>query len=358
MAGADLVRKFSERIGEAIDGLGEEVFAEGISEAVDWGELVQEVMTQDPGIKEKLKSKVAELLGSYIENAENLGDLVGDDSFDWSEHLEGESIEGIISPLFKAGGPLRKKLEEKIAQLIGGDIDNAEDFGGLTGGDFNWFEYLPEGWDIGKIIAELLESDEKLGEKFRGKVRETLLVRIDDLEEDDLPGWSDFLDMVQIKERISEVLGSSDELKEKLTDRLRELIDSKIKEDLDEDAIPEDFLETLDIADEVKRALADHDFRAQLAEKLQEAVRGLIMRAIKDGYFEGKLAEEVRTNPELNSLVERQVGEMMQNARLVSAVSNAISERLARDPTVGQRLMNAFFDKVAESLVAKMTRGF
>lgn len=360
MAKADWVRIFGEKIEEAINNLDGDVLADDISEAVDWQELVRTAIAEDPDIRKKLKDKVAELVETRIKGVNDFDDLVGDDDFDWLGCLpKGEGVEDIVSKLLEPGGLLRKKLEEKITRLIEGDIDNTEDFEGLTGdSDFNWYEYLPDDWDIGKTIAELLESDEELKEKLGEKVQELFLARIDNLDNDDMPDWDDFLEILQIGERIREILGSSDELKEKLTNRIKELVDSRIQDGLDEDAIPADFLEAVDISAEVSQVLADRDFRAQVAEKLQGAIKSFIMCMVQGSGLGNKLTEKIEANPEFNSLLERQVGEIMRNPGLVSTIRSTIMERLAKDPAVGQKLMNVFFEEVARSLASKMIRDF
>ena len=223
MAKADWVRIFGEKIEEAVNGLGEDALADDISEAVDWQELVRTIIAEDPDIRKKLKDKAVELVEAHLTEVNDFEDLVGDDGFNWLECLpKGEGVESIVSKLLEPGGPLRKKLEEKIARLIEGDVNNAEDFEGLTGdSDFNWYEDLPGDWDIGKVIAELLDSDEKLKEKLRGKVQELFLAKIDTLDDDDMPDWDDFLEILQIEEKVRGILGSSDELKGKLTNRIK-----------------------------------------------------------------------------------------------------------------------------------------
>lgn len=360
MAKADWVRIFGEKIEEAISGLDGDVLADDISEVVDWRELIRTVIAEDPDIRKKLKDKVVELVEARIKEVNDFDDLIGDDDFNWLECLpKSEGVESIVSKLLEPGGLLRKKLEEKITRLIEGGIDNTEDFEGLTGdSDFNWYECLPKDWDIEKVIAELLESDEELKEKLREKVQELFLAKLDTLDDDDMPDWDDFLGTLQIKERIHEILGSSDELKEKLTNRIKELVNSRIQDGLDGDALPADLLETVDISAEVNQVLADRNFRAQLAEKLQEAITNFTMRLVRGSGLEGKLKEKVEANPEFNFLLEHQVGEMMRNPELISTIRNTITERLAKDPAVGQKLMDIFFEGMARFLVGKMIKDF
>ncbi len=360
MAKADWVRIFGEKIEGAIDGLGVDALTEDISEAVDWQELVRTVITEDPDIRKKLKDKIAELVEDHLKEVNNFEDLVREDDFDWLGCLpKGEGIEDIVSKLLEPGGLLRKKLEEKITRLIEKSIDETEDFEGLTGdSDFSWYECLPGNWDIGKVITELLKSDEGLKEKLKEKVQELFLARVDGLDDDDMPGWDDFLEILEIEEKVRGILGSSDELKEKLTSRIKELVGSRIQDGLDEGALPGDFLEAMDISAEVTRVLADRDFRAQVAEKLQGAIRNFIMRIVQGSGLEDKLTEKVGADPEFNSLLERQVSEIMRNPELIFAIRSTIVERLAKDPAVGQKLMNMFFEGMARFLVGKMIKDF
>ncbi len=303
MAKADWVRIFGEKIEGAIDGLDGDALADDISEAVDWQELIRTAVAEDPDIRKKLKDKIVKLIEARIKEANDFEDLAGDSDFDWRE-------------------------------------------------------YLPRDWDIGKIITELLESDEELKEKLREKVQELFLAKLDTLDDDDMPDWDDFLGTLQIEERIREILGSSDELKEKLTSRIRELVNSRIQDGLDEDVLPADLLETVDISAEVNQVLADREFRAQLAEKLREAIENFTMRLVRGSGLEGKLKEKIEVNPEFNSLLERQVGEMMRNPELISIIRNTIMERLAKDSAVGQKLMDIFFEGMAKFLVSKMIKDF
>ena len=114
----------------------------------------------------------------------------------------------------------------------------------------------------------------------------------------------------------------------------------------------------MDISAEVSRVLADRDFRAQVAEKLQEAIRNFIMRMVRGNGLGNRLTEKVEANPEFNSLLERQVSEIMRNPELISTIRSTIMERLAKDPAIGQKLMNIFFEGMAKFLVGKMIKDF
>jgi hypothetical protein len=360
MAKADWAKKFGERIEEAIDNLEDDALSDDIREAVDWSELVKEIIREDPAIKKKIRDKVTELIESYLDNAEDLGELAGDSDFNFLDHLpNGDDIGTYISKLLEPGQPLRKKLEVKLVELVGSQIDDASDFEELTGdGDFNWYDHLPEGWSLAKIIAELLESDKELKDKLKEKLQELTLDKLDNLDEADMPEWEEFAEMLGINDIIRQIINESDEVKKKLTEEIRGLIHTKIEEGLDEDNLPDDFLKNLDLSTEVKLVLADREFRAQISEQLQKMVREFILQTVKGGDIGKELAAKVQGNQEFTALLDRQVSEMMRNPELIAGIKNTIKERLTSDPEVGQKIMGAVFEEVARGIVAKLFKSY
>jgi hypothetical protein len=360
MAKADWVKKFGDRIEEAIDQLDDDVISDDIREAVNWSELVKEIIREDPAIKKKIRDKVTELIESHLENADDLGELAGDEDFDFLQHLpDGGDIGTFISKLLESGQPLRKKLEAKLVELVGNQIDGADTFEELTGDeDFNWYDHLPEDWSLAKIIAELLESDKELKDKLKEKLQELTLDKLDSLDEDDMPEWEEFSAMLGINDIIRQIINESDEVKEKLTEEIRGLINTKIEEGLDEDNLPDDFLKNLDISTEVTLVLADRDFRAQISEQLQNMVREFILQTVKSGDIGKELAAKVQGNQEFTALLDRQVSEMMRNPELITGIKNTIKDRLTSDPEVGQKIMGAVFEEVARGIVTKLFKSY
>jgi|GEM_PF-3587567 len=360
MARKDLIDKLLDKIEEAIEGLGEDAIVDDINEAVDWREIVKEIIAEDQAIKKKLKDKVIQLIGDKIDEAESFEDLTGEDKFDFLQHLpNGDDIESIISKLLVPGQSLRKRLETKIIELAGGQIDEANDFEDLTGrDDLNWHEYLPPDWSFTKIIAELLESDKELKDKLKEKLQELTLDKLDSLDEGDMPEWEEFAAMLGINDIIRQIINESDEVKEKLTEEIRSLINTKIEEGLDDDNLPDDFLKNLDLSTEVKLVLADRDFRNQISEQLQKMIREFIMHTVNQGSLGAQLAEKVKENPEFSSILDRQVNDMMRNPELIMSIKGTIKERLTSDPEVGQKIMGAVFEEVARGIVAKIFKGY
>jgi hypothetical protein len=360
MAKADWAKKFGERIEEAIDNLEDDALSDDIREAVDWSELVKEIIREDPAIKKKIRDKVTELIESHLENADGLGELAGDDDFDFLQHLpDGGDIGTFISKLLESGQPLRKKLEAKLVELVGNQIDGSDTFEELTGDDdFNWYDHLPEDWSIVKVIAELLESDKELRNKLKEKLQELALEKLDNLDEDDMPEWEEFAEMLGINDIIRQIINESNEVKEKLTEEIRGLIHTKIEEGLEEDSLPDDLMEKMDLSTEVKLVLADREFRAQISEQLQKMIREFIVQTVNQGSLGAQLAEKVKDNPEFSSILDRQVNDMMRNPELILGIKSTIKERLTSDPEVGQKIMNAVFEEVARGIVAKLFKGY
>jgi hypothetical protein len=352
---------FKSKIEEAIEDLDKDSVAEDISNNVDWEELAKEVMAEDADLRQKLKNKLAQLIGEKIDEAESFEDLTGDDEFDFLQHLpEGEEIGDFVSGLLEQGQPLRKKLEEKLIELVSDQISNASDFEELTGDeDFRWFDNLPDDFSLSKIIAELIESDKELKDKLRAKLRDLVIEDIDEkMDTDDIPDWSDLLEMLDVEETIRQLAKEDSELKEKLLKEIRTLIENKIENELDEDSLPDDLLEKMDLSTEVKLVLADRDFRDQISAQLQKMIREYILQTVNQGNLGTQLAEKVKENPEFSTILDRQVNDMMRNPDLITSIKSTIKERLTSDPEVGQKIMGAVFEEVARSIVAKLFKGY
>jgi hypothetical protein len=352
---------FKSKIEEAIEELDKDSVAEDIHEAVDWSELTQEILREDAEVQKKLKDKFAQLIGEAIEGASDFEDLTGDGDFDFLQHLpDGKDIGAFVSELLEQGQPLRKKLEEKIVELVGSQISEASDFEELTGDDeFRWFDNLPRGFSLESTVADLLKSDEKLLEKLRGKLRELVIEDIDDnMSTDDIPDWSDLLEMLGIEERIRKMVEEDEELKEKLLAEIRSLIKSKIENELDEDSLPEDLWQKMNLSAEVGQVLADRDFRGQISDQLQKMIREFIMTTVRQGELGKQLAEKVKMNPEFGLILDRQINEVMRNPELIQSIKDTIHDRMTSDPEVGQKIMGAVFEEIARGIVAKLLKGY
>lgn len=357
MAKADWARQFGERIEEAIGGLEEDALAEDVQEAVDWRELVKVILAEDPAIKQKLRDKITELVGNHIDNADSLSELVGNDNFDFLQCLpKGTDVETLVSELLEPGQALRTALEHKIAELIGSKIEEASDFEELTGdSDFDWLEHLPKSWSIEKMITELLGADEEIKKKVRAKVQELTLDKLDSLDDDEMPEWEDMLEILQIEKRVREIVESSDEVKSKIAERIRELIASKIEEEFEDDETAGDVLKALDVPAEIRRILSDHQFKIQVLDQLAVAIRKFILEMVQQGDLGAELSEKIGSNPDFQVLLDRQVSEMLRDPELVAALKSSIKTRITNDSSLGRKLLDAVLAQVASSLIDKLT---
>ncbi len=357
MSAARLLDQFSDKVSEAIDGLDDEVGVEEIRDAINWDELAKVVVREDPRIQKKLRDKVAKLIEEQIDTADSLGELINDDDFEFLEHLpEGSTVESIIASLFQPEGKLAKHLKERATELITEEITEASNLEDLFGdATFTWTEHLPQDFTFEAVMADVLASNSKVRKQLTDRLQALVCENIDALDDSDLPDWEVFRPLLNLEARIGECL-TTPEMQALLTGRVHELLKQQIENSLDEEGLPDNWSELVDVQGEINRQLNDRSVRAELAGKLETAVRELMLGLPERESFQVDVGRKVELNLQFQNLVNRQISDLLENDKIVALLRGSIEEHLRADRRTGERLLNAFFDSVAQSLVEKMLK--
>jgi len=271
----DLGEKLMRKLEEALEGVlneedSKDEIMQGIRENVDLGEIVGEVISEDTEVREALKNKAKILLIEEI-------DAIDDIEVLYDDHDE------MLNDI------------EKGAKISG-------------------------------IVKEVLESDEELREKLRMKVAELTGERIGDLDDDTLPVWDDFIELLNIGEQVKKI-ASQEDIRKTLEEKLKEVIQEDIGS-VDVRDLPTDMWDLLGIQSQVAAILQNPAFLAEIHQttqsKLQEAVLGLIGDE-DDGL---DLKNRVRDHQDVKRIIERQLDEVLRDPQFIVQIRETLKERI------------------------------
>lgn len=352
--------RFEEKLLEGIEGVfsdedSVEEMTQGIKDNVDLSAIIGELCNEDDEIKVVLKSKVRALLKEKISTFKSLDEFYDDDDDMWSAIREGSNVAEVVDGLLGEGGELHDGLKDKIKDLAKGKIDAIESLEEFYDDEDDMWSVIRESAKINDVIEKLFEENKELQDKLKDKIGELVVEKIDNnLDEGDLPDWDDFAELLKIEDLIKSILDQKDDVRKLLVDKLKEIIEEHIDNNIDDDDLPKNINEILGMTDGIETILQDPDFRQTVNSGLRKKIQEMILRLVSDNGDNLNLKDKVCEHAGVKRIIERQLDDLMMDAQFATQLKESTKKKLLENKDLSNSLANMLFEGLAKNMVDKI----
>lgn len=331
-----LLRKLRDNLSGVIEEMDDNKLKDALREGISLEEIVREILQEDNSFRTALKKKISETLAEIVNRI---------DEFDF----DGETFEDLIKihidfrqmieTLIDSDSEVKQAIRDKVKKVLIEGLEN------LTEEDLPDWENILEVLGINDIIKRI-SQDVEFQSDFSQKIRELLDSDIENnLDYDDMPEWEKLMELVGIHDFIKTVSKSADfqiMLKQKIGEFLADTVSGK----LNEGDLPKDYPEIIGLNDQIRSLLTNKETKQYIGAKLQETLKTMLLNLASGR--SPVFASILENNPTLKSLFSRQVAELSRDPKFASRIRSQLKYKLTGKEDLGM---------IAERLLKGVLRG-
>lgn len=286
---------------------------------------------------------------------DSLGDVVDEIDDDDLKEAVSNCIElnDMISDLVEEEPAIKEALKKKLKKLLIDNIEAIDDGDEMEGYmSTSWSDEMENIFEITDMVKEIVDEDPDLKEKLREKVKELLTSELENLSEEDLPEMSDLLQKLNFDTILQEVL-RDEETMAAFTTSVRDAIKEKMDNEFSSDDLPENLWDDNFIVNRIKVIMVDSNFQNEFIEGFDRALKRTVLSMMKVG--DTKFDKIVKEHPMVQSVIQNQLGELLRDVTFLDDLKKMLINRVADgNPDLHKLLLNSMINSLVEHLVEGM----
>lgn len=272
------------------------------------------------------------------------------DSGDIQNAVEKIGLTNIIDEIYRDDLEFKTKVKERVKKLFLDQLDEIDNFDELTGGSDYLSEYLPEDF-IKNTIQEIINEDEETRDETTENLKTFFQEALSNLDFGKLMDWDDFLKSTKIKERLADIL-KEEKTSQKLTERLQQLVDEQIANNLDCNELPDDFIEQLLSLLSAESLLADPEFKQSTFRSFSNALSAVLADGLKDR--SSGLREKIRSSKTVSVLNAIIVDEWSADPKIQSELLITFRESALQKEDFFRMMLSGFTEEMGRMLFSRL----
>lgn len=291
----------------------------------------------------KLAGKIMEAIENVLDDDDTVEEIEQSirDNFDFDD---------AVKELIEDDEEVEAALQSKVKTLLIKKIEEKDDLEDFFSDEDDMNNSISENINAEGIIEEFMESDTDIKETAKDKIEELLKDEIEGLDEDILPDFDELKALLDVKKLIEEIL-EDPEVEDTLKEKLKTILDENFISNLDEDDLPEDTIELLNIPTSINEVLADPNFKSVITEKIQESVKTAITLYAQNNI---ELEEKLKSHPEITRITNQEIKFLLLDKDLMYNVREEIKNRLQNDSSTKIKLVEIMFEAMGTKIVSKL----
>ncbi len=290
--------------------------------------------------QEVVQKIIDQILASVDSNSDDIDEAI----------REYADISQIAIDLFESDDEVQDALRKKVKSLLLKKI--REDGSNEIESDIesrDIIDYMPDNFNIETILTQLFERDREIRDKVTQKVKNTLFDAIAAIDGNDLPDDENLIEQIDIENLVKKII-QEPEIEKTIFEKIKTVVRNYYNQECDWDEnMPDDFWRNLD--KQISQLLSDFTFKQQVEDMIKEVAKDEMQKYIQNRFDP---TERMAENQEFANLVDRAVDVLFRDRDFAEKIQEMLTERLTTDPRLGERLMKAAFDKMADHLIERM----